>query len=498
MKTIAILSIVITSLWVGPRGFSQEREQEIDSLIILLKRADHNWNGITDQLIEIGEPAVLPLVSLLQDSLQTEQTRGIAAMTLNKIHSPASIEPALLLLMDRGETLTLRNQVTHGLKGDDLSRYSDALWETYQEEPDVLFRLNIAEILNTSDPFLAYEAYENLYFNSDGYFKQQALINLTLLRPKEAVNWYIAAIQSDDWITANLAMDSLIATDHFNPGRILRLYRKSETPEMVRWRIVYVLGHRPENNYLYQYLEALADPGWLVNNEAALALSRFPAHIVVPEMRLLQQSDDTELAGRANWVINQFEKESSQILAPMQPFAGYPMLEDLEEIKGVLQYKCVDTITFHKGETIADVGAGNGFLEAILSMFHDDLTFYIQDIDAEVCNPESVREVVDFYQEVHGHPFTNQFITVNGTDTDTNLPDNSFDKILMLWTYQYLKNPREFILNLREKLKDEGLFYVINPEQDYEYGKERSGSRGSQGDDGAYDEWCCCGQCQRG
>lgn len=153
----------------------------------------------------------------------------------------------------------------------------------------------------------------------------------------------------------------------------------------------------------------------------------------------------------------------------MQPFDGYPMLCSNEEIKQLLKDKCVDTIKFMKGETIADIGAGNGFLEAMLSIYNDSLTFYIQDIDTSVCNQKSINEVVDFYQKVIARQFTNKFIVVNGTDTETNLPDNSFDKILMLWTYPYLKKPREFIMDVREKLKKEGLFYVINPNVDYDY-----------------------------
>ena len=55
------------------------------------------------------------------------------------------------------------------------------------------------------------------------------------------------------------------------------------------------------------------------------------------------------------------------------------------------------------------------------------------------------------------------------------------DRILMLWTYQYLKYPREFISDLRQKLKSNGLLYVMNPEQDYEYGKELRAAYGWNG-----------------
>lgn len=38
----------------------------------------------------------------------------------------------------------------------------------------------------------------------------------------------------------------------------------------------------------------------------------------------------------------------------------------------------------------------------------------------------------------------------------------------MLWTYQYLTEPQEFIIDVKQKLKNEGLFYVINPNINYE------------------------------
>ena len=165
----------------------------------------------------------------------------------------------------------------------------------------------------------------------------------------------------------------------------------------------------------------------------------------------------------------------------MQPTEGYPMLENLEEIRQLLADKCLDTIRFNKGEVVADLGAGNGYLEAMLAIYHDSITFYIQDIDSSVCNQLAVNKVVKFYESVAGKTFTCSFLAINGIDTETCLPDVGFDRILMLWTYQYLKKPAEFVNDIRSKLKDKGLLYVINPEQDYEYGLELRDSYGWNG-----------------
>ena len=80
----------------------------------------------------------------------------------------------------------------------------------------------------------------------------------------------------------------------------------------------------------------------------------------------------------------------------MQPIDGYQMYDNKDKVSKVLKDKCVDTINFKKGDVIADIGAGNGSVEAMLSIFHDSLTFYIQDIDTSVCNQKTINEVISF------------------------------------------------------------------------------------------------------
>jgi len=166
----------------------------------------------------------------------------------------------------------------------------------------------------------------------------------------------------------------------------------------------------------------------------------------------------------------------------MQCIEGTKLISDVESIKDILKDKCLDTIMFRKGEIIADIGASSGYIEGMLSVFHDSLTFYIQDIDTAVCNKREVDKTMEFYEEVRKAPITNKFIIVNGTDSDTNLPDSTFDKIFLMWTYPYLKEPLRFISDIRKNLKDEGTFYVINPDLDFHYARllnEKYGWNGS-------------------
>jgi SAM-dependent methyltransferase len=163
----------------------------------------------------------------------------------------------------------------------------------------------------------------------------------------------------------------------------------------------------------------------------------------------------------------------------MQPTDGYPRVDNIAIIKQILEAKGLDTINYKKGEVIADIGAGNGYVEAMLSLFHDSLTFYIQDVDTIVCNQRTIDSTVAFYQKINEKQFTNRFYAINGTDIKTNLPDNiAFDKILMLWTYQYFKNPTIIISELWQKLKPNGLMYIVNPNISSDTGSELTAKYG--------------------
>jgi len=308
MKHCLTLLLILSLTCSSTDGSAQTQQQEIDSLIVLFKGAHREWNEYARKFILIGEPAVPALVALLEDKSLNQWTRRIAAMTLNDIHSPSYIKTALKVLMDRSEDPTLRNQVTNGLKGHDLSYASEELWTVYNESSEEWFRSNIAHILVTSDTALAYRAYREIYQANDGYLKQQSLLKMVQLRPGESTTWYLKGLQTGDWMTANLAMDSLIATHHIIPEKLVALYNHSETPEEVRWRIVFIMGNRELPESLPLLVNALRDPSWLTYNEAVVGLSRMPADQVLPTMKELLNDSNPLVVKNARWVIKNMKK----------------------------------------------------------------------------------------------------------------------------------------------------------------------------------------------
>ncbi len=241
---------------------------QIDSLIIALKTAGSNWNGPSDRLVAIGDASVPALLDLLNDQSQSQWTRRVAAMTLNQLRSPLTVEPGLKFLFNKNEEWKLRNQLIPSLKGFDLSHVKTDLWVLFVETDNEYYQNNIAELLSTSDTALAYRAYEAIFYKHSYYVQQQALKNLVSLRPHESTQWYIKGIQIDEWMTANLAMDSLVSQDQFKPNLLVDIYYQKDIPEEVRWRIIYIFGNRQESEPVLLLEDALQDSSWLIHMEA--------------------------------------------------------------------------------------------------------------------------------------------------------------------------------------------------------------------------------------
>ena len=291
------------------KAFSQDQQARIDSLVNLLKSAGREWNDYANPLIEIGDPAVPALAEIAEDKDLDQWNRRVAVMTLNTIHSPLWKEPALNILFDRSEDPVLRNQVTAGLKGFELSDVKERLWDLYQEVESGSYKMNIAYLLMTADTSLAYQSFYELYNNYEGYTQKTALLNLVRLRPGESTEWFINGLGIDDWMTANMAMDSLVATTYFAANELISIYNRPDVNEVLRWRIVFIFGHRKAPESVPLLLIALQDESWLIHTEAAVGLCRFNKEMVIPEMKALKKDSRAYVRSNSKWVIDRMKDQ---------------------------------------------------------------------------------------------------------------------------------------------------------------------------------------------
>ena len=246
--------------------------EEIDSLILVLKSAGHNWNIPADQLIGLGDHSIPGLVALLFDKSEPQWNRRMAAMTLNQIHSPQTVEYALNLLFDAEEEWGLRNQIIPSLGGFNLVEEKDRLWELFMDPLSERYKGNIASLLVYSDTSKAYYAYLDLFHGGDGYMRMQSMCNLAMLRPHESSYWYVEGIKGKDWWTACTAMDSLISLRNIDPVLLIDLFNQPDVSEETRWRVTHIFSKQVIPESLRFLKMASKDPSWLVSIEARCAL----------------------------------------------------------------------------------------------------------------------------------------------------------------------------------------------------------------------------------
>ena len=125
------------------------------------------------------------------------------------------------------------------------------------------------------------------------------------------------------------------------------------------------------------------------------------------------------------------------------------------KVKSYLQYA-----TIKAGDVIADVGAENGYFSILLSMFYDSLDFYLQDINSRCLNPMEFGQVHNYYSVMHGQKIPNTFTLVRGEQNETHLPKGIFDAIIMNDVIHQLQHPVQFFKNLLDCLKEDGILYI--------------------------------------
>jgi tetratricopeptide (TPR) repeat protein len=112
------------------------------------------------------------------------------------------------------------------------------------------------------------------------------------------------------------------------------------------------------------------------------------------------------------------------------------------------------------GDIVADVGAASGWVEGVLSVLIDSVTFYIEDVDTSYSNLSEFNKVINYYSKVRETPQTNSFYFFTGTLKNTNLPDNTFDKIILSNTFHEFSYKGTMLDDIRTKLKHNGKLII--------------------------------------
>jgi predicted methyltransferase len=134
----------------------------------------------------------------------------------------------------------------------------------------------------------------------------------------------------------------------------------------------------------------------------------------------------------------------------------YKTMEDLYRQK----QSELDFYRFQPGQVVASIGAQCGHWEATYAATTDSVQFYLEDIDSSFFNKRQVGFAWHYYDSLRGRPMTSTYTLITGTEESTLLPENTFDKIIIINSFHEFTQVGEMLADIKTKLKPGGILYI--------------------------------------
>ncbi len=116
---------------------------------------------------------------------------------------------------------------------------------------------------------------------------------------------------------------------------------------------------------------------------------------------------------------------------------------------------------FQRGDSIAEIGAYDGRNIAGLSVMLDSVVFYVQDIDSTQLVKGRFEKRIQQLSRKYIYPSKNKYRICIGTEKASRLPENTFDKIVLVSTFHEFTYIPEMLNDIYTKLKPEGQLYIL-------------------------------------
>ena len=134
----------------------------------------------------------------------------------------------------------------------------------------------------------------------------------------------------------------------------------------------------------------------------------------------------------------------------------YKSMDDLHK----MQQKEIGFYDFRSGQTIASIGAQCCHWEAAYAATTDSVTFYLEDIDSSKFKKGQVEFAWNYYAILRGRSMTSDYKMILGDERSTSLPENIFDKILIINSFHEFTFQAEMLADIKKKLKPSGILYI--------------------------------------
>jgi ubiquinone/menaquinone biosynthesis C-methylase UbiE len=115
---------------------------------------------------------------------------------------------------------------------------------------------------------------------------------------------------------------------------------------------------------------------------------------------------------------------------------------------------------FQPQDTIADIGASEGWLDVAFGIYKDSLHFYLENIDSTNIKNERLEKTIKDFAQVKGSQITCHYTFSFGSEKNTDLPSNYFNKVLLVDTYHHFSFRKEMLTDIKRILKPKGKLII--------------------------------------
>lgn len=131
----------------------------------------------------------------------------------------------------------------------------------------------------------------------------------------------------------------------------------------------------------------------------------------------------------------------------------------IEECR-ILYEQFIKDVGIEKGYVVADIGAAWAYKDLGMSVLTDSVSYYIQDIKSQYINEQELIKTASYYPNINKKPSTNSFHLIVGNERRTNLPDSSFDVIMLNNSLHEFAYVDDMIKDIYLKLKPNGKLVI--------------------------------------
>jgi ubiquinone/menaquinone biosynthesis C-methylase UbiE len=145
-------------------------------------------------------------------------------------------------------------------------------------------------------------------------------------------------------------------------------------------------------------------------------------------------------------------------IAPVMGAAGAGWLDRPEREAEEAPEQALDALGLHAGMTVADVGAGTGYMTLRMARRVGPAgKVYANDLQPEMLQKLRAKSQREKLSNIE---------TVQGTERDPKLPPNTMDLVLLVDVYHEFSAPQAMLAGIRKSLKPDGRLVLL------EYRKE--------------------------